>query len=242
MSRGTSVRPPDHCEVPDCKQFAITGATKCSHHLAHNQKRFRTAMYKFKSPEVQTAFELMLRSDDRMSLDNELGLIRTCLDAVVSKCDVEKLTDMGPHTIAAITSLASEVGKMCDTMARLEMRYSTHVPMETLLFFIQLIAETLSKHVDEDKAQTIISAILELPLPQVNVAETRSKTLPRGTYDPNCCTPQKTLMSKFANRKDKIDDLRQQAQELREEIAAAGGSVDSDAVLAPAEPEEESAE
>lgn len=241
MSRGTSVKPSTKCTTDGCPHTAVAGSDKCQFHLGHNQKRFRSAMYNFKSREVQTAFELMLQADDRFSLDNELALMRTCLQAAVAKCDAEKLTDMGPHSIAAITSLASEVARTCDVMARLESKFSTHVPMEVLLFFVQLIAETLMKHVGEDQAEACVSAILELPLPQ-QVGGATNKVLARGSFDPRY-PEMGSLRDKYADRQSKIEELRAQARALREEIRQAGGDVDArDEDLAPAEPTEETSE
>ena len=215
------------------------GCDRCSTHLPHNQKKFKSAMYQFKNRQVQTAFEMMLRADDRFSLDNELGLLRTCLSAAVSKCDAEKLEDMGPHSIAAITTLAAEVGRMCDVMARLEQKFATHVPMEVLLFFVQLIAEVITKHVDEDTAETCVSAILELPLPQANNELTR-KTLARGSFEPSK-KGRDQLKHRFRNRTDKVSELRAQVEALRKEIEEAEEPVSTatDADLAPAEPTED---
>ena len=237
-SRGQSVKSPSICSREGCGRYALQGGEFCHDCTPHNSKRFRAAMYRFKNREVQTAFEMMLKSDERFSLDNELALLRTCLAAAVAKCDAEKLEQMGPHSIAAITTLAAEVGRMCDIMSRLEQKFATHVPLEVLLFFIQLMAETITKHVDEDTAETCVSAILELPLPQAN-NELGKRILARGTLDPSNAG-RKALKERFADRKDKIASLRAQADALRKEIEEAGGHLETDEELAPPEPVEDS--
>ena len=239
MARGTSIKPSTPCDEPGCGHNAVTGATKCYQHLPHNQRRFNSAMYKFKNQQVQTAFEMMLRADDRLSLDNELALVRTCLAGVVAKCDAEDPSKMGPHTIAAITSLSSEVSRMCDVMSRLESKYASHVPMEVLLFFIQLVADTLTKHVDEDTAETCVSAILELPLPQNGISNKEiEKHLARQPHEPG--TPHKVESRKRfgTDQKSRIEEVRAQVRALREEI----GEFETDEELAPSEPVEEATE
>lgn len=243
-ARGQTVAPRTQCDVEGCHSLSVIGATKCRGHLAGNQLQFRKAMYQFQAPALQQSFELMLNSQDRYTLDNELALVRTCLRGVVEKCEAEKATELSPHAIAAITSLASEVARMCDTVSRIEQKYSAHVPVETLLFFIQLIGDVLSKHLEPDTVDTCMNAILDLPLPQADVNDgvgRGMRILARQVREPssqNCEHARNTLLK---DRQERIAALKKEAAELRAHIQRSEQEdvgMMSDDELAPAEPQE----
>ena len=248
MATGTTLNPGYDCA---CGRRAVLGSDKCSLHIGRESLRFKRAMYQFQTPALQQAFEMMLRADERYSLDEELALMRTCLQGVVQNCKAVSPGDMGPHTIAALTSLSSEIAKVCDVVSRLEQRTQNQVSMECILFFVQLIAEALTKEIGADKAQAVTSVLLELPLPH-SIDEMRPSVNARQFMQPsghntapgNRSNSNAVMQNFVAGRKAKIDDLRRQAAELRAQIGedvVVDESMQTDAELAPAEPEEDSA-
>jgi hypothetical protein len=227
----------------------MLGTTRCPDHLPHHARRFKSGMYQFKSPQLQQTFEMMLKADDRYTLDNELALMRVCLDGVISSCQATESKELSAHAIAAITSLSSEIGKMCDVVARLEQRTKGMIPTEVLLFFIQLIADELSKKVEPDLAESVVSAILEMPLPQDMSGFRRDHvSLGRQPIEPmqndnsgvgignSSAAARESLTS---DAREKIAELRAQAKALRDEIAKSDPGFERDEDLAPAEPTED---
>lgn len=230
---GTTINPSVECCV--CGGRSVLGSDRCAVHLAPDRLRFKRSMYKFQNAQLQQAFDMMLRVDDATNLDGELALIRTCLSQVVSSCK-ESEGQLGPHTIAAITTLASEVTKVADTMARMEQRTRNQVSMETLLFFVQLIGEAVAKVAGPEMSETIVGAILELPLPQDDKALFRNAPpLARQPCQPSQAKPNQTEISSATRAR--IEQIRAESEALRKEIQKVDPSWSPDSELAPEEPE-----
>jgi len=228
---GQTVNPGTDCVV--CGVPAVIGSDKCRRHLGPDGLRFKRAMYKFENSGLQQAFDMMLRVDDRTNLESEIALTRTCLNQVVSTLPKDS-SKLGPHSIAAITSLSAEITKMADVMARIEQRTKNQVSMETLLFFVQLIGEAVTKIAGPDVSEEIVGAILELPLPQDEGALHSNKPFSRQPASPR---EKANIVSE--SRLNQISKLREEAEALRTEIQEADPAWMPDDKLAPPEPEAE---
>ena len=167
-----------------CRAWAEKGSDECSYHarglivgnlyrpgeMANAEVTFdekevlARSPYQFKSPILQKQFLAHFYNPDKMCLDAELALIRTCLQGVVAKIKADAAEDLGPDAIALLTTLAKNVAECVETMSRVQERLDTSVQVEQLMIAVEGFASLAREFIPEEDFAVFAQKLRDVPL------------------------------------------------------------------------------
>ena len=169
-----------------CPRAAILGNTLCSNHAhtwlrCHRVKRTpeeaaelaeARRKYLFRSPRLDEVFRKHVEDTDRYELDEELGLVRTCLESIINKVDAKAdLSSLTPEHVAVLVEMSKTVSGIVENIAKVKNYFSAMITVEQFTVVLELISQLAAKFIPVEKQEFFIDELMKLPWPGVKTRE-----------------------------------------------------------------------
>jgi hypothetical protein len=167
-----------------CTQSPIAGSRYCYHHAVRlGRGTWKERMnYQFKHPELQALFEKYANDPERLDLSQEMGLVRMCLQSIVSKVGNLKIEELNPEQLASITTFAEHVSEVGEKFARIEKMTDKLVPIDYFMIFTLEFVEFCFPFIPKDQHDAFRNKMLTVHIPTTtgkSIKESRKRLLKR---------------------------------------------------------------
>ena len=154
-----------------CTRSITFGSKYCPLHAMYLYDGAQLTMaqrrYIFKSPALQAAFERHVTDPDAYELDEELALVRTCLESVVRrvKLDTDAIEALTPESIALLTHMSTQVADTVANIAKIKGFFSNVITIEQFTLLVNLFSELMLKYCPAEQQQVMLDELSALPWP-----------------------------------------------------------------------------
>ena len=154
-----------------CKHWATPGYHECTHHLPGTacpggRGWVKRMLYAFKNATLQEQFERFAKDPDRLELNEELALARTCLAGLIERVNKEKdVSALSAEASATLLTLAKEVASIVESIARVQRELKSTITVEQLQQVVSQAAEIILEFVPPERAEDVTVRLGQLLLP-----------------------------------------------------------------------------
>ncbi len=149
-----------------CSKWAITGCEYCRVHGGSSLSN--TPMYQFRRKETEEAFLRFRHKEDYLSIQDELAIIRMCLEALIKNYEkaVKKNGTISAEAALVLADLSKSVAQVAKDCNTIERGLSVHISLETLEMWLGQITQTLTEcGASDDMVCDFIEKIGKLQMP-----------------------------------------------------------------------------
>lgn len=191
--------------------------------------------YVFTSPSLRATYGVFRSKPDASSVADELALLRTLLQTVITKVEAKATADaadgggngngISETACAALTLMAREVSECAEKLARIEKTNDGRLPYSYVEQLINLAADTLAAHLPPDKAEAAVAdmlAVLDAPSDENELRIARAKRAPEYAGEPDQVDPRQQA---DARRQAGLEARREEYQDLVHSVERLGAQV-----------------
>jgi hypothetical protein len=140
-------------------------------------------MYRFKTERAAEVFARVTDDPEYLSIREELGLIRTCLQMFIElqeKKRIKKDEELSVGDLAMIAALAKDAATVAESCNRIERGLKLHISVEAMDAFLGQLIRVMTEEIEDITiVERIQTRVLKLELPTGGVR--RVSEYPEGS-------------------------------------------------------------
>lgn len=147
-----------------CRSWSVDGSNFCTQH-GGLRTRVKVPRYVFRTQELQAVYNKHLSDPDRYSIDEELAIIRTCMEGIVCRLKAENIEQLSGEQIALLTALAKDVADIAHRAHMLEKVQRVFISVAHIQAVVTQLADIAKRHMPVDAHDRMVEEFKRVALP-----------------------------------------------------------------------------